>query len=138
MLNRILAILLIVFLGLTLISELANLIGFRSQEIYLNHPDYPEGEKYKADLAAGKLELIIWTILTAGSLMMIIISLVKKRIDWLNWVALLIFVLATYLPILIIINGLIFRGIVFGIITLGLAGLIILKMIKENTRHNIS
>lgn len=129
--NNILTISLLILLGLTSLIELANLIGFGTQEVYLNHPDYPEGEQFKKELALGKLKLTLWTVLTIGLLITTILSKIKKRTDWLNWTALFVFIFATYLPIMTIINGLVFRGLIMGIITCGLAGLIIIKMKRE-------
>ena len=120
-----------ILLGLASLIELANLIGFGTQEVYLNHPDYPEGEQFKTDLALGKLKLTLWTLLTLGLLIMTILSKIKKRTDWLNWTALSVFIFATYLPIMTIINGLLFRGLIMGVITCGLAILIIIKMKRE-------
>ena len=47
------------------------------------------------------------------------------------------FILATYLPILTIMNGLTTRGLIMALITLGLAGVTFVKMTKDkNTGYN--
>ena len=47
---HIIYVFLVIALGFTLIAEIGNLIGFGTQEAYLQHPDYPEGEQYKKDV----------------------------------------------------------------------------------------
>ncbi|GAA4842239.1 hypothetical protein [Algivirga pacifica] len=129
----ILAIIVIGGLSLTLLVEIANLIGFGTQEYYLQHPDYPEGSEFKKDLKSGFAQLIFWTIITAGLLTLSIYSRIKKKKGLLNRTALATFIFATYLPILTILNGLTIRGLIMGTVTLGLAGLTLIKMIKEKS-----
>jgi hypothetical protein len=135
--DKILAIILIVGLSFTLVIEIANLIKFGTQEHFLQHPDYPEGLEYKRDLQSGLIQLTIWTILTAGLLTLTIYSRMKKNKGLFNKMAFVTFILATYLPILTIMNGLTTRGMIMAFLTLGLAGLTFIKMEKEkNTGYN--
>ena len=135
--DKILVIILLVGLSFTLLVEIANMIGFGSQEHFLQHPDYPEGPEYKRDLQSGLVQLIIWTIVTAGLLTLTIYSRIKKDKGLFNKIAFVTFVLATYLPILTIMSGLTTRGLIMSLITLGLAGLTFVKMKKDkNTGYN--
>ena len=135
--DKILVIILLVGLSFTLLVEIANMIGFGSQEHFLQHPAYPEGPEYKRDLQSGLVQLIIWTIVTAGLLTLTIYSRIKKDKGLFNKIAFVTFVLATYLPILTIMSGLTTRGLIMALITLGLAGLTFVKMKKDkNTGYN--
>jgi len=133
-LDKILATIVIVGLSFALLTETANLIGFGSQEYYLQHPDYPEGPDFKRDVSNGFIQLSIWTIITGVLLTLTIYSRIKKDRKLFNQLALTTFIVATYLPILTIINGLTTRGIVMAGLTLGLAGLTLLKM-KNEKKH---
>lgn len=136
--EKILVIILIVGLSFTLLVEIANLIGFGTQEHFLLHPDYPEGREYKRDLQSGLVQLTIWTIVTAGLLTLTIYSRIKKDKGIFNKIAFVTFILATYLPILTIMNGLTTRGLIMAFVTLGLAGLTLFKMKKEKTLATIA
>lgn len=131
--DKILAIILIVGLFFTLLVEIANLIGFGTQEHFLQHPDYPEGPEYKRDLQSGLVQLTIWTIVSAGLLTLTIYSRIKKDKGLFNKIAFTTFILATYLPILTIMKGGTTRGLIMAFVTLGLAGLTLIKMKKEKT-----
>src|SRR5690606_29776712 len=132
--DKILATIVIVGLSFALLAETANLIGFGSQEYYLQHPDYPEGADFKRDVNNGFIQLSFWTIITAALLIWTIYSRIKKDKKLFNQLALTTFIIATYLPILTIINGLTTRGILMAGVTLGLAGLTLLKM-KNEKKH---
>ena len=129
--DKILATIVIVGLSFALFAETANLIGFGSQEYYLHHPDYPEGPDFKRDIRNGLIQLSFWTIITGALLTLTIYSRIKKNRKLFNQLALTTFILATYLPILTILNGLITRGIIMIVVTLGLAGLALFKMKNE-------
>lgn len=133
-LDKILATVAITILSFALIAEMANLIGFGSQEHFLQHPDYPEGNDYLKDLKNGFIQLVIWTIITAVLLTLTIYARLKKNRKLFNQLALTTFILAIYLPILTILNGLPTRGFVMGGVTLGLVGLTLLKM-KNDKKH---
>jgi hypothetical protein len=132
--DKILATLVIVGLSFALLAETANLIGFGSQEHYLQHPDYPEGPDFKRDISNGFIQLTFWTIITAALLTVTIYSRIKKNINLFNQLALTTFIVATYLPILTILNGLTTRGFIMAGVTLGLAGLTLIKM-KYEKKH---
>lgn len=110
-----LAIATVSFLFFVLIAELGNLIGFGTQEYYLNHPEYPEGEEFKKAIENGKLELTLWTILTTALLATVIYSKVKKDQKLFNRSALATFLASIYIPILSFVKGMITLG--FGILT---------------------
>lgn len=132
--DKIFATIVIVGLSFALFVETANLIGFGSQEYYLQHVDYPEGPGLKRDLNNDFIQLTFWTIITAALLTLTIYSRIKMNKKLFNQLALTAFILATYLPILTILNGLTTRGILMAGVTLGLAGLTLLKM-KNETKH---
>ena len=129
--DKILAIILIIGLSFTLIVEIANLIGFGTQEHFLQHPDYPDGLEYKRDLQSGLIQLTIGTVITAGLLILIIYSRIKKDKYLFNRIAFITFIFATSLPILTIMNGLTTRGLIMAFVTLGLAGLTFIKLKKD-------
>ena len=136
--EKLLTVILLLFLSFALIVELANLIGFGSQEIFLQHPDYPEGQEYRNALTIGRVKLIIWTLLTAGLLLVATVSKINKNKALFNWVTLITFTLAICLPFLAIISGNIAVGLIATVAILGLIGLTVFKMKKEkNTAPNI-
>jgi len=100
----------------------------------MQHHDYPEGPDFKRDLRNGFIQLTFWTIITAALLTLIIYSRIKKNKKLFNQLALTTFIVATYLPVLTILNGLTTRGFIMGSVTLGLAGLTLLKM-KNEKKH---
>jgi|SRR5688572_19627088 hypothetical protein len=102
------------FLFFFLIAELGNLIGFGTQEFYLNHPDYPEGENFNQAIENGKLELTLWTILTIALLGTILYSKVKKDQKLFNGTALATFLASIYIPFLAFSKGMNTTG--FGIL----------------------
>ncbi len=132
--DKILATIVIVWLSFALLAKITNLIGFGSQEYYLQHPDYPEGADFKRDVNNGFILLTFWTIITAALLTLTIYSRIKKNKKLFNQLALTTFIVATYPPILIISKGLTTRGIIMAGVTLGLAGLTLLKM-KHEKKH---
>lgn len=133
--NKAITYFLTITLSLLLIVEIANLIGFGSQEIYLNHPDYPEGEQFKKDLETGRIKLILWTFLTLSLLVSIVISKLKKRNDWINRIALIFFGLTNYLPFLSFTNGKTTNGFIQAVVTMTLTLLMYLKMKKETVNE---
>ena len=132
--DKIFATIVIVGLSFALLAETANLIGFGSQEYYLQHPDYPEGPGFKRDLSNGFIQLTFWIIITSALLTLTIYSRIKKNKKLFNQLALTTFIIATYLPILTISNRLTTRGILMAGVTLGLAGLTLLQM-KNDRKH---
>jgi len=133
--NKVITYFLIITLSLLLIVELANLIGFGSQEFYLNHPDYPEGEQFKKDLESGRFKLIMWTLLTLSLLISAAISKLKKRNDWINRIALIFFGLTNYLPFLSFTNGKITNGFIQAGVTVTLTLLMYFKMKNETVNE---
>ena len=130
--NKTITYFLIITLSLLFIIEIANLIGFGSQEIYLNHPDYPEGEQFKKDLESGLFKLILWTTLTFSLLISTVISKLKKRNDWINKIALTILVFTNYLPFLSFTNGKTTNGFIQAGVTMTLTILMYLKIKKDS------
>ena len=121
------------------ISELTNLIGFGSQEYYLQHPGFPEGTDYLNELKSGKLKLILLTICTIGILSLMIYSMLKRNRNLIRKLIILTFSLALYLPILAFINGKILTGITFGLIFITIIILTISNgktKLNKNTVHN--
>ncbi len=128
-LDTILKVILIGGLSLAFFGETANLIGFGMQEHYLQHPDYPEGPDYKRDLQEGKIQLAFWTIITAGLLGLVIYSRIKNNRQLFNQTALATFIGATFLALLLIINGgSTTGGLIWICVTLTLIGLTLIKM----------
>ena len=113
--DKILGIITLIFLSIMTIAELINLIGFGSQEYYLQHPGFPEGTDYLNELKSGKLKLILLTICTIGILSLMIYSMLKRNRNLIRKLIILTFSLALYLPILAFINGQIISGIIFGL-----------------------
>lgn len=85
--------------------QLANLIDFGSQEIFLNHPEYPEGEEFIRDLEFGRKVLTASTFLTGLLLATAIFSRVRKNYLLFNWTSLLTFILIGVLPVIAFNNG---------------------------------
>ena len=121
----------LILLAFALIAELGNLVNFGSQEFYLQHPEFPEGENYNKAIENGKLELILWTILTISLLTMILYSKFKKNQKLFNRTSVAIFIFATYLPILTITNGLIVRGLIMLIVIIGLIAITLFQIRQE-------
>jgi hypothetical protein len=109
---------LIAVLLVALFVQLANLIGFGSQEIFLNHPEYPEGEEFKRDLEFGRKILTTSTLITGLLLALAIFSRIRKNYLLFNWTSLLTFILIGVLPVIAFYNekkvtGLIMSAFVF-------------------------
>ena len=131
--DKILGIITLIFLSLMTIAELTNLIGFGSQEYYLQHPGFPEGTEYLNELKRGKLKLTLLTICTIGISSLIIYSMINRNRNLIRKLIILTFSLALYLPILAFINGQIISGIIFG---LTFITLIILTIKNGKTKRN--
>tara|TARA_B100000795_G_C22534843_1_gene336544 strand:- start:205 stop:609 length:405 start_codon:yes stop_codon:yes gene_type:complete len=133
--NKVISYFLISILSLFFLIEIANLIGFGSQEIYLKHPDYPEGEQFKKDLRAGHVKLILWSLLTFSLLISTIVAKVNKRYDWISKIAFIFCLLTNYLPYLSFINGKTTNGIIQISITMTLTVLMFFKLKKETVHE---
>ena len=137
--EKIIGIITLIFLSLLTIVELTNLIGFGSQEYYLQHPGFPEGNDYLNELKSGKLKLTLLTIFTIGILSLLIYSILKKNRNLIRKLVILTFSLALYLPILAFTNGQILSGIIFGLTFITIIILTIKNGItkrNKNTVHN--
>lgn len=135
--DKILTIILLTFLSLIFVIELGNLIKFGWGEFYLKHPDFPEGEIYKAELKRGKIKLTLWTIFTGGLLVASIVAKLIKKRKWINIIALLTFTIALYLPILAMINGNVLTGLIIGLILISFLILTIWNIKKDKSKaHN--
>jgi hypothetical protein len=123
----------LVFVGLVLalLVEIANLIGFGSQEYFLHHPDYPDGPQFRRDVNAGFGRLVFFTLVTAALLLEAIYARRKGNQLLFYQITLLTFLFAFYLPIITILNGLVSRGIFMALIILGLAGFSLLQLLRE-------
>lgn len=129
--SKAIAYTLILLLSFCFLIEITNLINFGSQEIYLNHPDYPEGEKFKKGVQAGQIKLIIWTLLTIILLVTTIVSKLKNRYDRICIIAFICCILTNYLPYLSFINGKTTNGIIQILITVTLTVLMFFKVQRE-------
>ena len=137
--DKIIGIIALLFLSLLTIVELTNLIGFGSQEYYLQHLGFPEGNDYLSELKSGKLRLSLLTILTFGLLSSLIYSIIKRKRNLISTLVILTFSLAMYLPILAFANGKTLTGIIFGLIFITIIILTIKNgktKLNKNTVHN--
>jgi len=121
----------ITLLSLAVIGELGNLLGFGTQEVYLHHPDFPEGENFIKDIENGKLELLLWAILTMALLVITIYSKVKRDRKLFNWTALTTFIVTSYLPFLTIANGMIARGFLMLAVLISLIAIVLFQIRRE-------
>ena len=122
--NRFLSYFSITILFLFFVVFLSNLIGFGSQEVFLNHPGYPEGEDYLKDLKEAKVNLFIWFVLDISLLVTSLVSIVMKKELLSILTTLATSLLLFYLPL-----KMYFNGNIVGAITLGLFLVIISTML---------
>tara|TARA_R110001606_G_C15363987_1_gene648825 strand:+ start:46 stop:513 length:468 start_codon:yes stop_codon:yes gene_type:complete len=137
--DKIIRIITLIILSLLAIIELTNLIGFGTQEYYLQHPGFPVGSDYLNEIKSGKQKLIILTIITFGILISIIYSIAKRKQNMTRKLVILTFTFSMSLPILAFINGKILTGISFGLIFITIIILTINNgktKLNKNTVHN--
>ncbi len=122
------------FLCFVLISELANLIGFGTQEFYLNHPEYPEGEKFGSAIEKGRLELTFWTILTIVFLATIIYAKVNRDQKLFYRTTLAAFIATIYIPLIAFAKGKITTGFFILAVIVMFIAVVIVQIMSEKAK----
>ncbi len=129
--NRYISFFVFSFLILVLTAELANLIDFGTQEYYLNHPGFPEGDDYLEAINKGRKNLIFWTIITFVVLFFLFLSYFKKKYKLHKRLIILTFSFALYLPVLAFINKKLILGTLLSLLFISIIFLSIFKIQKS-------
>ena len=133
-LNNTLFFSLVAILTFALLTQLANLIGFGDQEVFLKHPEYPEGEEFKKHLKFWKVVLFVTTSITGVLLTTTIFSIIKKNQSLFNWTSLITFFSLGVLPFIAFINGKTVTGILTTVLVFSGIMVTVFKINRESNK----